>query len=215
MDDIPFSDSIFSWGATSKRPLLLVEPSNKINGEDKTKPHVRSAHTNGDEDEKATPRTTQSAADAKEDDTKGENIDTKPPRETEFGDHSKKETQTMDMKSPWDTTKLGNAATKSPKSEEKAPEGAPSASQVKQDVRQQAAPPTKPSSLEENIVLGVALDGSKRTLPIDEDSDTEDTKELAPLRSGGGPTVTQMEKKDSKQSNTAGSPNSDHKDQQD
>ncbi|KAL1566804.1 mechanosensitive ion channel protein 2, chloroplastic-like isoform X2 [Salvia divinorum] len=231
LDDIPFSDSPFSWGATSKRPLLLVEPSNKINGEDKIKPHVRSTHINGDEDEKATPRSTQSATDGKEDDAKGENIDTKP-EETEVGDHIRKEAQTTEAKvgdesgrgtkdvksSPWDTNKLGNAATKSPNSEEKLPEGTPSISQVKQDVRQQATqapPPTKPSSLEENIVLGVALDGSKRTLPIDEDTNPEDMKELARLRSGSGPAVTQMEKKDTKRTNTTGSPSSDQKDQQD
>ncbi|XP_042042868.1 mechanosensitive ion channel protein 2, chloroplastic-like isoform X3 [Salvia splendens] len=231
LDDIPFSDSPFSWGATSKHPLLLVEPSNKIDGGDKIKPHVRSTHINGEEDEKATPRSTQSAADGKEDDTKGENIDTKP-KETEVGDHSRKEAQTTEAKvgeesgrgtkevksSPWDTNKLGNAATKAPNSEEKLLEGVPSTSQVKQDARQQATqapPPTKPSSLEENIVLGVALDGSKRTLPIDEDTNPEDMKELARLHSGSGPAVTHMEKKDTKQSNTTGSPSSDQKDQQD
>ncbi|XP_057807160.1 mechanosensitive ion channel protein 2, chloroplastic-like isoform X2 [Salvia miltiorrhiza] len=212
LDDIPFSDSIFSSGATSNRPLLLVEPSNKINGEDKTKPHVRSAPIKGDEDEKVTPRSTQSAADGKEDGAKGEDIDTKP-KETEVGEESGRGAKDV-KSSPWD------AATKSPKSEEKLPEGAPSTSQAKQDVRQQAAhapPPTKPSSsLEENIVLGVALDGSKRTLPIDEDavlpSNPEDAKELAPLRSGSGPAATRTENKDSKQSNTAGSPISDQQD---
>ncbi|KAH6823452.1 MSCS-like 2 [Perilla frutescens var. hirtella] len=233
LDGIPFSDSIFSWGATSNRPLMLIEPSDKINGEDKTKAQGRSAHINGDEDEKATPRSTQSIPDSKVD-AKGEtvhNINTKS-RETEFSDHSAKETQTMDTKdakSPSDT-KLGNGATKSktaPKSEEVAAghnnklgqpqEGALPTSQLKQDVRQ--APPTKPSSLEENIVLGVALDGSKRTLPIDEDtvlpSNPEDMKELAPLRSGNGPAVTQKEKSDAKQSNVAGPPIGDQKDQQD
>ena len=43
--------------------------------------------------------------------------------------------------------------------------------------------------LEENIVLGVALDGSKRTLPIDEGSDTVPTqegKEMAASHGGNG-----------------------------
>lgn len=207
LDDMPFSDSIFPWGegATSTRPVLLLEPANKTNAEDKTKTQVRSAaHINGNEDEKAAPRSTQSAAAAAaegKDNAKGEtnlNIDSKP-RETTTGPATKTKT--------------------APKSEEAAShkpqvDGAPSTSQSKQDVRQ--APPAKPSSLEENIVLGVALDGSKRTLPIDEEdtvppTNSEDTKELAPLRSGNGHAVNQKENSDSKQVNTGGSPVGDNK----
>lgn len=237
MDGIPFSDSIFTPGATSSRPLLLLEPSSKINGEDnKAKAQVRPAHINGDEDEKATPRSPQSAPDSKLD-TKGEtnlNIDPKS-REPEFADPSTVgESSAQGAKDA--NTKPGATATKfktALKSEEVAShnnklgqpqEGAPasSTSQPKQDVRQpasQAPPaPAKPS-LEENIVLGVALDGSKRTLPIDEDtmlpSNPEDVKELASLRSGNGSAVTQKEKSDTKQSSSATSPISDQKEQQD
>lgn len=207
LDDMPFSDSIYPWGegVTSNRPVLLLEPSNKTNGEDKTKTQVRSpAHINGIEDEKAPPKSTQSssaaAAEGKED-TKGEtnlNVDSKP-RET--------------------TTEPASKTKAAPKSEEAASHkpqegGTLSTSQSKQDVRQ--APPAKPSSLEENIVLGVALDGSKRTLPIDEEdtvppSNSEDMKELAPLRSGNGAAVNQKENSDSKQMNTGGSPIGDNK----
>lgn len=63
-------------------------------------------------------------------------------------------------------------------------------------------PPSVPSrpSLEENIVLGVALDGAKRTLPIEEGMvpapNPADSKELASLRSGSGPASAAKEKKD-------------------
>lgn len=239
MDGIPFSDSIFTPGATSSHPLLLLEPSSKINGEDnKAKPQVRPAHINGDEDEKSTPRSSQSAPDSKVD-AKGEtnlNVDPKS-REPELADPSTVGESSSGQGAKDANTKPGTTATKSKnalKSEEVAShnnklgqpqEGAPapSTSQPKQDVRQpasQAPPaPAKPSPLEENIVLGVALDGSKRTLPIDEDtmlpSNPDDVKELAPLRSGNGSAATQKEKSDTKQSSSASSPISDQKDQQD
>ncbi|KAJ7965815.1 Mechanosensitive ion channel protein chloroplastic-like [Quillaja saponaria] len=54
--------------------------------------------------------------------------------------------------------------------------------------------------LEENIVLDVALEGSKQTLPIDEDTTSSpvpaEPKELAAKRNGGGPPPTGKGKKD-------------------
>lgn len=95
-----------------------------------------------------------------------------------------------------------------------------STSQVKQeDVRQPAtqAPVTKPS-LEENIVLGVALEGSKRTLPIEEEtvtpSNAEDVKELAAMRSGSGPAVSEKDNSDTKRSKNPGSEPVDQPEQQ-
>lgn len=54
-----------------------------------------------------------------------------------------------------------------------------------------AQPHASRSVLEDNIVLGVALDGSKRTLPIDEGSDTDtvtaqEAKEMAAFQGGNG-----------------------------
>ena len=38
LENIPFADSIYNRGGVpSNRPLLLIEPSYKINGEDRTK----------------------------------------------------------------------------------------------------------------------------------------------------------------------------------
>ncbi|XP_022844199.1 mechanosensitive ion channel protein 2, chloroplastic-like isoform X2 [Olea europaea var. sylvestris] len=72
-------------------------------------------------------------------------------------------------------------------------------------------------ALEENIVLGVALEGSKRTLPIEEEIvpslNPEDVKELAALRRGNGPPVAEKDKNDIKRSNIRGSTIGDQLDQ--
>ena len=86
----------------------------------------------------------------------------------------------------------------SPNSEEEKPLPKPAPS--KQSPREEAPLASPPSpvassrpSLEENLVLGVALDGAKRTLPIEEgmgkaqekpNNNPGETKELAPLLSG-------------------------------
>lgn len=66
------------------------------------------------------------------------------------------------------------------------------------------SPSPKPV-LEENIVLGVALEGSKRTLPIEEgmvtSSNASEAKELASIRSGHTASVADNDKKESKKSN--------------
>ncbi|PIN01163.1 hypothetical protein CDL12_26331 [Handroanthus impetiginosus] len=178
LDGTPFSDSMFTQGVASNRPLLLIEPSYKITGEDKTKTQARSTRVNADEDSKAPPRSTP-------DDTTS-NTDTKSGETVSKGV----------IMSPSDP-KVSNSTS--------------STSQIKQDVRQTVGQ-TKPS-LEDNIVLGVALEGSKRTLPIEEDtvasSSPEDTKELAPLRSSNG-----QEKSDTNRANGPGGPGGDPVDQQ-
>ncbi|KAK7311685.1 hypothetical protein RJT34_09975 [Clitoria ternatea] len=65
-------------------------------------------------------------------------------------------------------------------------------SQSKQDEEKSSAPSSSVrSSLEENILLGVALEGSKRTLPIDEEMTPSptpaDSQEFAVQRNGSGP----------------------------
>ncbi|KAK7353004.1 hypothetical protein VNO80_18436 [Phaseolus coccineus] len=58
-------------------------------------------------------------------------------------------------------------------------------------------------SLEENILLGVALEGSKRTLPIEEEmapsAMSPDSQEFAVQRNGGGPPASK-DKKDGQSS---------------
>ncbi|KAK9163667.1 hypothetical protein Syun_004569 [Stephania yunnanensis] len=53
MENIPFSEPIYSRPrAANGRPFLLIEPSYKINGEDKLKSHSRSTRRNEDPDNK-------------------------------------------------------------------------------------------------------------------------------------------------------------------
>ncbi|GAV66835.1 MS_channel domain-containing protein [Cephalotus follicularis] len=71
--------------------------------------------------------------------------------------------------------------------------------QAKQDgERSVASPSVARPPLEENIVLGVALEGSKRTLPMEEEMTQSplptELKELAASRNGGGSSVTEDKK---------------------
>ncbi|KAF8406092.1 hypothetical protein HHK36_008172 [Tetracentron sinense] len=79
----------------------------------------------------------------------------------------------------------------------------PATSQAKQEIeRLPVAPPPTPISrpaLEENIVLGVALEGSKRTLPIEEEMDPPipaEAKELAGRLNGHGSPSTGKDQKE-------------------
>ncbi|CAA0831798.1 Mechanosensitive ion channel protein 2-chloroplastic [Striga hermonthica] len=154
LDSVPFSDS-FTRGATSIQPLLLMEPSYKINGEDKTK------------------------------------------TQTEASDHNKKDGLASNDKT---VHAMNSKSQSNPKTDNIAPKS--------QSV---AAKP----SLEENIVLGVALEGSKRTLPIDEEDqmmtsapNTEDSKEMAALA------VAEKGKNDSNRSTGPGSTSGNQIDEQ-
>lgn len=254
LDNVPFSpDSIFNRGAVSNRPLLLVEPSYKINGEEKTNKNqaqARSARANGEEDNnKPTSKSTPDhVTDAKgettlSNDSKSKAAPSTDKADSEVGPVPKAETKedpkaaaksSTDQKLSSSKKPALNADTKpieesSPKSQNvgqettaaassdlgsKRSENVSSTSHMKQDVRQSVSKP----SIEENIVLGVALEGSKRTLPIEEEmtppSNQEDMKELATLRSGNSPGVAEK-KNDMKRSKSNGSPGNDQVDQQD
>ncbi|KAH6822500.1 MSCS-like 2 [Perilla frutescens var. hirtella] len=260
LDNVPFSDSMYSGGGVSNRPMLLIEPSYKVNGEDKSKNQARSARANGEEEVKGTAKSvpdnkveakgeTNLSTDSKSRPTSDDKAKDGLKSDSEAGKILKVETQEdlkttsksssdpklsssgkTDNKSVEEPSPTADSSSKQPQkvgkdtSSVSSPElgtrrsdNAYSTSHSKQDVRQVAqTPPTKPS-LEENIVLGVALDGSKRTLPIEEEMVTppnpEETKELATLRSGNGPAVAE-EKNDGKRSNTPGSPSNDQSDQQ-
>ncbi|PIN09746.1 hypothetical protein CDL12_17672 [Handroanthus impetiginosus] len=282
LDSIPFSDSLYNRGAVSNRPLLLIEPSNKINGEDKAKTQARSARGNGEEESKASAKLTpDNKVDGKAE-TSLSSTDSKS-RATASTDHKMKEMQTSDAKADSEVGQISKVETKedpkvavrsssdpmlknsrkpasktdvksvqetslnttnslgaahntsnkhpqkvgqestsvsTPESGGKRSDSVPSTSHVKQDSRQPTTQTsvTKPS-LEENIVLGVALEGSKRTLPIEEDitapSNPEEAKELASLRTGNAPAVAEKEKNDIKRSDNPASPSNDEVDQQD
>lgn len=204
LDSVPFSDTMYSnRGGVSNRPVLLIEPSYKVNGEDKPKSQARSSRANGEEDVKGT--TTKPVPDTKAEPKAETNLSTDPKPRPAASDDEPKELQKSDSeagKMPKVETKEDPKIASKPSSDSKLSSSAKSA--------------TKPS-LEENIVLGVALDGSKRTLPIEEETvvppNPEDTKELATLRSGNGPTTTE-EKNESKRPNAPNSLSNDQSEQQ-
>ncbi|KAL4566074.1 hypothetical protein LXL04_030184 [Taraxacum kok-saghyz] len=68
---------------------------------------------------------------------------------------------------------------------------------TKQEVEKAVTGASARSALEDNIVLGVALDGSKRTLPIEEDEMVHESKEMASRLNGGpGTSVGKVDQKD-------------------
>jgi MscS family membrane protein len=154
LDGVPFADSVFTRGpngsgSTSSRPLLLIEPTNKVNGEDRTKTQPQTR-----------PDTKTKAA--------GPTPDSKV---------KEKSTEKLNEKSNEVSTPVGSDASSKPK---------PQNEGVK--VKEKSRP-----ALEDNIVLGVALKGSKRMLPIEDDDvarqSSVETKEMATQRSGTGSSV--------------------------
>ncbi|XP_052190086.1 mechanosensitive ion channel protein 2, chloroplastic-like [Diospyros lotus] len=296
LENIPFSDSIFTrGGAASSRPLLLIEPPYKINGEDRTKTQTRPMRSTGEQDNKAAARPTADgkahakggttlvsdskakerpssdsttrdvpASDTKIDlkagemsnsDTKGENsavtsasdhkiVDkvitkstTRPPTKiaSEFAEVSSSDSKSFgstsnqkisDNKHP-KKTGLGIARPNSPVDSPSAPPfdtGAEkpgarqSILQPKQEIESQTQPPLPKPPLEENILLGVALEGSKRTLPIEDElapsPDEAEVKELATCRKRNGSPATEKDKKDGKLPNAPSTTSVEQRDQQ-
>nr|KYP66340.1 MscS family inner membrane protein ynaI [Cajanus cajan] len=187
LDNIPFADSTFGRGAGTvpNRPLLVIEPSYKINGDDKMK---KSAKAAVDQDNKTATRTkpdtkTDTMVRGTQDDTE---VDPKvvtsisdangnsktvvtPKPDLEVG-----ENKPLKSDSNKESMEVLESSSKSKLTGEKKPAAQPHASRP---------------VLEENIVLGVALEGSKRTLPIDEEIDNvtpREAKEMAAFQGGNG-----------------------------
>ncbi|KAJ9562019.1 hypothetical protein OSB04_007179 [Centaurea solstitialis] len=163
LDGFPFADSVFTRGrAPSNRPLLLIEPSYKVNGEEKPKAQNSS--------KKSSSKTK----------------DTQPPSS---------DVKTID-KVPSDSS----AADKKPNPGEKptnkvaADSGNKAVESEKPSVTEQKASRPPPAAMEENIVLGVALDGSKRTLPIDQEMELD--SEVKELSKSGSAKGSEKDKKD-------------------
>lgn len=274
LDNMPY-DSAFSRGAASTRPLLLIEPSYKVNGEDRTK--GRPIRVNGEEDTKEK-STMKPAPDSKVETKSGPASDPKI-KETLPANSNGKDVPISDLKLDPKVDKMANAESKDdikassdpkpskatvkntskpvPKAELKSAEvgtsdskdppenissnkqvkkvsqgsgrttnvvdnsatspsdvrektgNVPSSSQSKrEDEKPQVTQPSVPSkpALEENIVLGVALEGSKRTLPIEEElsppPNPAESKEMATSRSSSNAsTIAEKDKQDGQRSN--------------
>uniref|UniRef100_A0A803NKB7 Uncharacterized protein n=1 Tax=Cannabis sativa TaxID=3483 RepID=A0A803NKB7_CANSA len=176
LENVPFADSIFTQSrGTANRPYLLIEPSYKVNGDDKTKASNRSARTNEDKEAQAeTASTSDSKTDAK----------VAAGKDTAAVDSKKTSPLEEALKNPSTTTSVpGSGKTDSPLT----------SLQAKQNgERPNASSSITTPPLEENIVLGVALEGSKRTLPIEEDMTVSpaESKELSARSSNSSPPAT-------------------------
>lgn len=195
LDGFPFADSVFTRGrAPTNRPLLLIEPNYKVNGEDKSKGQNSKKSTS-----KAEGKSVVAPSDFKTKDTPTSDVKT-----IDKVTSDAKEGVVKDKKPNLDANirdKNVDSTLSDGKLSDKAAETENS------PVTEQK--PSRPA-MEENIVLGVALDGSKRTLPIEEGMDTAsaEVKELSKSVSGKGSTLSEMDKKGG---NTLGSTSSDKK----
>nr|XP_009785633.1 PREDICTED: mechanosensitive ion channel protein 3, chloroplastic-like isoform X2 [Nicotiana sylvestris] len=232
-DDVPFADSIFSRDRPN-RPFFLIEPSYRINNDDKTKVSAGSVQPDEEKDGKAEAPSTSQAAD----DTNG--LPSKP-AEKEVVKVSSASNANVDLKvatlsSDGKTPKQGSSSpvkSNSEKNQVASATGEPpgltsdiniektdvaaAASQAQQDAERPISPPSvgRPM-LEDNIVLGVALEGSKLTLPIEEEttspspspafSDSE-PKELAACRNGNSSTSSNKDKMDDQMAEAPSAPN--------
>ncbi|GMI67699.1 MSCS-like 2 [Hibiscus trionum] len=219
LENVPFADSMYNCdGATSNRPLLLIEPSYKINGEDRTKGRSsRPAEPKADarigeipnfdtkEEFKATsdPRTddkgplkspTQSAPKTSSKAAETSSPNQKAPDINSDNALKNKKVTDKQPKIARPSSKSDNPSVSSPETGIDKTGGLREQFQSKQEGVMLAVsqPPKARPDLEENIVLGVALEGSKRTLPIEEGltPSAADARELASAsRNGNGSTA--------------------------
>ncbi|KAH9604845.1 hypothetical protein KSS87_004786 [Heliosperma pusillum] len=234
--NVTFSDSLFTRGGpASKRPVLLIEPSYKINGEDKSKSQ---AHTAGTSDVLVSAFDQSMAApnaDSKDSglstteininvtskqgikpEVKGaESSNTKASNDKASVKSASKPKSSLEDHSPdvpnMDPNTMGPPAsgdglgksnisrpvvyTASHVNDDKGgfPTEGLQSKRAAKSTNSESSKSTSPA-IEENIVLGVALEGSKRTLPIEDEvvpsstpaSTPAETKELAKRSKGTG-----------------------------
>lgn len=157
MENIPFSETVFTRArAAMHRSLFLIEPSYKINSEDKIKTQTSSTRANEDQDASTIARDSTTAV---------------PDLKEAFSSEADKEIMTKSQSEFDDTTAATSSSSQS-------------------DSKLDSKSSQLRSGLEDNIVLGVALDGSKMTLPIEEGVSSNpppaEKKKLAPRGNGNG-----------------------------
>lgn len=260
-DGMPFSNSFFTRGGpAAKRPMLFLEPSYKINGEDKSKTQARTVRGSVEQDSRGAgkPTADKMTADGKVKGTSAPDLNAK--ETLKPGNKGEGKVAETSHSEPRDDSKISVASESDPKSDDKAtnvkksmPEsnnevgkntanvtthseaktvvsvasentlrnleniqqnlngemrgvndktsGSAAGSQSKQVEKSTSSESSKSTSaLEDNIVLGVALEGSKRTLPIEEEIDSLPTpteaKELAARTSGNGNLAAEKDERD-------------------
>ncbi|CAN1332038.1 Mechanosensitive ion channel protein 2, chloroplastic, partial [Linum perenne] len=172
LDNIPFADTIFTRSeAAADRPLLLIEPSYKINGEEKVKASGRGVRTSEEKDVEEAPSTSTTTVEA---------VD---PALNKVGSSPtplpSNPNTTKASPVPSADAQLRNPVEKKEKNSRTATlNGKPLDSPVTGSDEQPSSSTQKARhSLEENIVLGVALEGSKRMLPIEDEEKEEQQEE--------------------------------------
>lgn len=212
-ENIPFGDGIFTRSrAAVNRPFLLIEPPYKVNGEDKVKPSARSTRGNEEKDAKIEEPV---ASDSKSDENfagtstsplglnskdkfksnsdaqiQNTGSDSSVEKTTKTMQHKKESAGDVGKGSTIPVSKNLAQSTVSETYPVTSPESSrEEGSSANDDKSSVSSPPVRPP-LEENILLGVALEGSKRTLPIEEEvspsPNSAESQEFAVQRNGNG-----------------------------
>ncbi|ONK59570.1 uncharacterized protein A4U43_C08F7820 [Asparagus officinalis] len=184
MDNIPFSETIFTRGGRAvNRPLLLLEPPQRINGDNKAKVQT----TPRPNEEQATKNTVASEP----------NPTTLTDATIQNDSEKQQQNKTKSVEKP-----QGSSSNSTSKPQVEYNEKPPVAETITKPLEVVVHPTVKterPASsssvpktaFQENIVLNVALEGSKRTLPIEEgmgpDPSPLEANEMAASCSKNGP----------------------------
>lgn len=176
VDSAAFSDIVFNQAAMNRR-FMLIEPSYKISSDDNAKSSPNSVQKSEESDSEGEP--SESKAEAENNGSVLVSNSKKEKQKAALGSNSSTGTKgspTSTSDEPEEKKKDANKVEKDEVSDEGATEQTLKP-KARQGTEKSSGDPKArdgggsgtSSSLEENIVLGVALDGSKRTLPIDEE----------------------------------------------
>lgn len=213
IDNIPFSETIFTHaGSVVNRPLLLIEPPQRINSDDKAK--IRTPRPNEEQAPKSTASSEPKPTTVIDGATKSSSEKQLQPRTTTprpNEEQAPKSTTSSDPKhaTVMDGTSQSSSekqqqlhttatprpneeqALKSTGSSEPKPSAVIDGTTVKNESEKPASSPSVAKPYEGNLVLDVAIEGSKRTLPIEEEEIKPvplpvEASEMAASRSGNG-----------------------------
>ncbi|KAK4261391.1 hypothetical protein QN277_004395 [Acacia crassicarpa] len=202
-NNIPYLDSVFSGTASVSNSPIIIEPPYKIKADDTTKSRSTRPSNEGDDKKTATQtKVRETHSDSKADveavisnsDANG-NLKVAVTTEHEPNSMLKENLEAPHMSaSNSKVSEFGannsteeNADVKQSNKNAVKGGGRPKNMPTKQkDERKPAETRMSRPVLEENIVLGVALEGSKRTLPIEEETDSSTAREAKEMAAQSG-----------------------------
>ncbi|KAM0937418.1 putative mechanosensitive ion channel MscS, LSM domain superfamily [Dioscorea sansibarensis] len=208
IENVPFSETILNRsGSVTNRPLLLIESPARINGDEKVKPRTTPKSNSDEQSTKSTGASDAKTTSAPEATSPANTEKQQQQKKTNAGEvlskNSKAETPATPASSLTTRSQLEGSepVALGPKSSNEkppppTPPPPPLPSSSESANSEKPSPPAARPVLEDNIVLGVALEGSKRTLPIEEGMGPTDAKELAALRNGNGSSSSMKDKKE-------------------